>query len=189
MEKRPLTELLVAWNRGEEGALNELLPEVSDELHKIAGAYMRDERVNHTLQPTALIHECYVRLLEREAVNWRDRSHFFAFAAKTMRRILVDHARARQTAKRGGGVEPLTLESYLGSESSGIVDLIAIDDAMLRLSCLDGRLGKLVEMRLFAGLNNREIAEVLDVGEATVGRDWVRARAWLARELGGQDRR
>ncbi len=185
MEERPLTELLAAWNRGEVGALNELLPQVADELHKIAKAYMREERPNHTLQPTALINECYMRLMDREVVHWRNRAHFFAFAAKTMRRILVDHARSRQAEKRGGGSEPITIEGHLGATTPRLIDLIAVDDALRRLSQLDERLSKLVELRIFGGLNIRETAEVLQVGDATVSRDWARARAWLTRELRG----
>lgn len=185
MEERPVTEWLVAWNRGESGAIDVLIPLVTDELHKIARAYMRAERSDHTLQPTALINECYLRLIDREAVSWRDRAHFFAFAAKTMRRILVDHARARQAEKRGSGLEPVTIEGHLGASTPRYVDLIAVDDAMRRLTEHDERLGKLVELRMFGGLNIREIAEVLEIGEATVSRDWARARAWLSRELRG----
>ena len=183
MEERPLTELLAAWNRGEPGALNELLPQVSDELHKIARGFMREERPNHTLQPTALIHECYLRLMGRDVVNWQDRTHFFAFAAKTMRRVLVDHARARQTEKRGSGVAPVSIEGDLVAAAPSVIDLIAVDNALVRLGRLDERLSKLVEMKMFAGLNNREISEVLHIGEATVSRDWNRAKAWLVREL------
>ncbi len=185
MKDRSVTELLAAWNRGETGALNELLPQVTDELHKIARAYMRDERPDHTLQPTALINECYLRLVDREVVSWRNRAHFYAFAAKTMRRVLVDHARARQAGKRGGGYEPVTIEGDLGSTTPRVIDLIAIDEALRRLTELDERMAKLVELRMFGGLNIRETAEVLQVGDATVTRDWARARAWLTRELRG----
>lgn len=185
MEERSVTELLVAWNHGDSGALNELLPQVADELHKIARAYMRDERPDHTLQPTALINECYVRLVDREVVSWRNRAHFFAFAAKTMRRVLVDHARARQAEKRGGGSDPITMEGNLGSTTPRVIDLIAIDEALRCLTELDERMGKLVELRMFGGLNIRETAEVLQIGDATVSRDWARAKAWLTRELRG----
>ena len=180
-----VTELLLAWNRGKAGALDALIPLVTDELHKIARAFMRDERPNHTLQPTALINECYLRLVDRNEVSWRDRDHFYAFAAKNMRRILVDHARARQAEKRGGGLEPLTLEGALGSTTPRPVDLIAVDDALRRLTRQDPRLGKLVELRIFGGLSIQEAAEVLQIGSATVSRDWARARAWLGRELRG----
>lgn len=185
MVERPVTELLVAWNRGEAEALNHLIPLVTDELHKIANAFMRDERPNHTLQPTALINECYLRLIDRDQVSWRDRAHFFAFAARTMRRILVDHARAHQAEKRGSGLKQVTLEGPLGATTPRYVDLITVDDALARLTKLDARLGELVELRMFGGLNIREAAEVLQVGDATVSRHWARAKAWLSRELRG----
>lgn len=182
MVERPVTEILLAWNRGEAGALDALIPLVTDELHKIAHAYMRGERVNHTLQPTALINECYLRLIDRDKVTWRDRAHFFAFAARTMRRVLVDHARAHQAKKRGSGLEPVTLDDPLGT-TPRMVDLIDVDDALRGLTQLDERLGKLVEVRIFGGLNIHETAEALHISEATVSRDWARARAWLARHL------
>lgn len=183
MERERVTQFLAAWNRGEENVVNELFPLVSDELHKIATAFMRRERESHTLQPTALIHECYLRLLERQRVSWRDRSHFFAFAARAMRRVLVDHARARQAEKRGGGLSPVTIESDLLSADPRQIDLIAVDEALKRLGDIDRRLAKLVELRVFGGLEVLEIADVLEVSKATVHRDWSRARAWLAREL------
>ena len=183
MDRERVTQFLAAWNRGEDNAVNELFPLVSDELHKIASAFMRDERDGHTLQPTALINECYLRLLDRKHVSWRDRSHFFAFAARAMRRVLVDHARARQAEKRGGGLSPVTLESDALGAAPRLLDLIAIDNALQGLADIDERLAKLVELRIFGGLEVLEIADVLDISRATVHRDWSRARAWLAREL------
>lgn len=184
MDRQRVTEILQAWNRGEEDAVNELIPLVTDELHRIAAVFMREERVSHTLQPTALINECYLRLLDRQHVSWKDRSHFFAFVAKAMRRILVDHARARLAEKRGGGVSPVTIEADdLVGAGPRQIDLIAVDDALDRLGEMDGRLVKIVELRVFSGLEMIEIAEVLEISKATVHRDWSRARAWLAREL------
>lgn len=183
MDRKRVTEILQAWNRGEEDAVNDLIPLVTDELHQIAAVFMRQERVSHTLQPTALINECYLRLLDRQHVTWNDRSHFFAFVARAMRRILVDHARARQAEKRGGGLSPVTIEANLLGAGPRQIDLIAVDDALNRLGEIDGRLARIVELRVFSGLEMIEIADVLEISKATVHRDWSRARAWLAREL------
>lgn len=185
-----VTELLLAWNGNNKEVLDRLVPIVADELHAIAVAYLRSERRAKTLQPTALVNEVYMRLVDRERVDWRNRSHFFGFAATTMRRILVEHARARRAEKRGGEVEPLTLD---GAELAGRgptvrqpdIDILALDIALGELERLDPRLARVVELRFFAGLNLDETAEVLDIGTATVGRDWRTAKAFLLDRLRG----
>lgn len=167
------------------GAIEELVPLVYDELHRLAAAYMRDERGSHTLQPTALAHEAYLKLVDESEAGWRGRAHFFAAAARAMRQILVDHARARGAAKRGGGRERITLADAAGGPATAPLDLLALDEALADLARLSDRRARLVEMRFFAGLTNEEAAEALGVATATVEKDWYLARAWLRRRLGG----
>ena len=183
-----VTELLLAWGAGDRAALDALLPLVYAELRRQAARALRHESPEHTLQPTALVHEAYFRLVEQERVQWRNRAQFFGVAAQLIRRILIDHARARHAAKRDGGVR-LTLD-HADAQSGGgaadaAVDLLELHEALERLAALDPDQGRLVELRYFAGLSIEETAEVLGVSPATVKREWAVARAWLRRELGG----
>jgi RNA polymerase sigma factor (TIGR02999 family) len=178
-----VTRLLDAVSHGRADVLPELLPLVYDELRRLAASYLRRERADHTLQPTALVHEAYLKLVDQRLDRWQNRSHFFGIAAQAMRRILVDHARAHDAAKRGAGVERVTLDEHALLGESSSVDLIALDEALTRLATLDPRQARIVELRFFAGLEVDETARVLDVSPATVKRDWAMARAWLHREL------
>ena len=179
-----VTALLLQWNDDGKEALDRLMPLVADELRQRAAGYLGRERAGHTLQPTALVNELYLRLLERRQASWQGRAHFFAFAARVMRRILVDHARARGAARRGGGqvTVPLVEALEIPAGETG-VDLLVLDDALERLSALDPEQGRIVELRFFGGLSSTEIAEVLGMGEATVHRRWASARAWLWGQL------
>jgi RNA polymerase sigma-70 factor, ECF subfamily len=182
---KEITQLLVAWADGDESALAELTPLVYGELHRLAHHYMGRERSGHTLQTSALVNEAYVRLIDWKNVRWQNRAHFFAVSAELMRRILVDFARARGYQKRGGGVRAASLdEAALVSDDLG-ADLVALDEALSALANLDARQSRVVELRFFGGLTNRDVAEVLKVSEGTVRRDWSLARAWLHRELMG----
>lgn len=180
-----VTGLLLAWGTGDAGAGERLLPAVYDELRRQAGRAMRREGDAHTLQATALVHEAYLRLVDQNRVAWRNRAHFFAIAAQMMRRVLVDHARTRLAAKRGGQLHRVTLGDVgAGAEQGdGDVDLLALHDALDQLAVLDPRQARLVELRYFGGLGIEETAEALGVSPATVKRDWAVARAWLRREL------
>jgi RNA polymerase sigma-70 factor (ECF subfamily) len=179
-----VTRLLQHWRRGKSAALEELLPLVNQELRRLARRYMFGERAGHTLQTTALVNEAYLRLVNSRRVNWQNRAHFFAISAQLMRRILVDHARARGYQKRGGGVPKVTLdEALVGPDEKGR-DLVALDDALTALAEVDPRKSKVVELRFFGGLSVEETAEVLKVSPETVMRDWRLAKAWLAREMG-----
>jgi RNA polymerase sigma factor (TIGR02999 family) len=177
-----VTRLLQAWSDGDPAALDELLPVVYRELHHQAERYMRNQSPGHTLQATALVNEAYLRLAGREPIEWKSRAHFFGVAAKAMRSILVDHARARQASKRGGGVAPVTLAD--ADQSGGQpVEVLELDETLKRLAELDARKASLVELRWFGGLSIEEAAEVLSVSTATAKREWRTARAWLRREL------
>lgn len=179
-----VTRLLLAWSQGKDAALEELLPLVHQELHRLARRYMFGERPGHTLQATALVNEAYLKLVNSRHVNWHDRAHFFAISAQLMRRILVDYARARGYQKRGGGVPKVTLdEALMGPQEKGH-DLVELDDALKTLTGVDPRKSKVVELRFFGGLSVEETAEVLKVSPDTVHRDWRLAKAWLAREMG-----
>ena len=182
--KANITELLHEWSSGKKEVAEDLLPLIYDELHRRAAAFMRRERQNHTLQPTALVHEAYLKLVDQRNDDWNDREHFFAIASQVMRRILVDHARSRQRQKRGGSKEDLPLEEALlaGAEEAN-VDLIALDEAMAKLAKLDPQQERLVELRYFGGLNLEEAARSLGVSRATAARDWQVAKAWLHREM------
>jgi RNA polymerase sigma factor (TIGR02999 family) len=184
-DKSEITELLQAWRGGDEHALDRLAPLVYDDLRAVARRSMSRERPDLTIQATALVNEVFLRLAEGAKVDWKDRSHFFAVAAKVMRRILTDAARARHREKRGGGAEPESLEE--AGVAAGQVDrsLIALDDALNALSQSEPRKARVVEMRFFGGMTNDEIAEVLTVSRDTVKRDWNFAKLWLAREVRG----
>jgi RNA polymerase sigma-70 factor, ECF subfamily len=178
-----VTALLDDWSRGNHGALNQLLPLVYAELRRIAGRQLQKERVGHTLQPTALVHEVYLRLVDQRHVDWRNRAHFFGVAAHVMRRILVDHARRRSTSKRGIGVQRVAIDDALGAAAPNDVPILALDHALDRLEEIDADLAKLVELRAFGGLTIEEAAHVLDVSPSTAKRDLRTAKAWLKREL------
>lgn len=178
-----VTRLLVRWSEGDKGALEELMPLVYNELRRLANYYLQRERKDHTLQSTALVHEAFLRLIDQRDVRWQNRAHFFGVASQMIRRILVDHARAHQTAKRGGGVYTLALDDALGAEQKRDLDLVALDDALNGLASLDPQQARIVELRFFTGLTIEETAEVVGISPATVKRDWNTAKAWLFREL------
>ena len=178
-----LTILLKAWARGDNHALDELMPLVYEELRRMARHYMSAEQAGHTLGATVLVHETVLRLIEGVAVDWNDRNHFFAVCARIMRRVLVDAARARAAEKRGGGAAPLSLSDVPEPADSPHLDLIALDEALETLAKFDARKAKVVELRFFGGLSVEEVADVLNVSPETVRRDWRLARAWMQREL------
>lgn len=179
-----VTLLLREWSEGDAGALERLIPLVYNELQRLARAHLRDERAGHTLQPTALVHEAYLRLVDQRRVNWQNRGHFFSVAAQMMRRILVDHARARLTKKRGHGVRTIGLDEAIPVSTEADAALVSLDDALAGLKDLDPRQCRVVELRYFAGLTLEETAEALAVSTATVKREWTLAKAWLRREMG-----
>jgi RNA polymerase sigma factor (TIGR02999 family) len=178
-----VTELLAEWRRGDQAALERLIPLVYAELRRVASARLRNEAANHTLQTTALVHEAYLRLVGLERMTLQNRTHFFAMAARLMREILVDHARRRDALKRGGGVTMTGLDEAHAGADSGIVDILALDQALTELHALDPRLCRVVELRYFAGLTIAETADALDVSSATVERDWTVSKAWLLQRL------
>lgn len=177
-----VTRLLKAWCKGDAGALEHLAPIIEQELRRLARLYLSKERASHTLQPTALINEAYLRLLEWNAVEWQDRAHFLAVAATMMRRILVNHAIARRAQKRGGEAVLVSLAEAVGVPDRA-EDLIALDEALTTLASMDERKSRLVELRFFGGLTAEEAGEVLGISLRTVHREWDLARAWLLREL------
>ena len=182
-QARDVTLLLSALTRGDEGAASKLIPVVYDELRRLAGSYMRRERVDHTLQATALVHEAYLKLVEQRSVNWQSRAHFFGVAAQLMRRILIDHARGHSRQKRGGDEKKVSLdEAFVFSEQQAD-ELLAVDDSLNQLAKIDPRQAKIVEMRFFGGLSVEEAAEALGVSPKTVKRDWNVAKAWLYADL------
>ena len=184
-----MTQLLVEWGKGDRSALEKLTPLVYEELKRLAARYLRRERPDHTLQSTALVHEAWLRLIDQKQVHWQNRAQFFGIAAEMIRRILIDHARNRQAAKRGDGAIKLSLDDALATPDRRDFDLVALDDALDDLGKLDPRQGKLVELRFFAGLSIEESAEVLGVSPATVKREWAVAKAWLYRELSARGHR
>jgi RNA polymerase sigma factor (TIGR02999 family) len=185
-EPTDVTVLLNAWSDGKQDALDELMPLVYQELRKLARSYLRTERPEHTLQPTALVNEAYLRLVDQRNVRWRNRRHFYGIAAQLMRRILVDHARKRQSEKRGGGEALIPFEEAKGVPVKAR-DLVALDDALKDFATIDPRSAKIVELRQFGGLSIDETADVLEISPATVKRDWTLAKAWLRRAtLSGQ---
>ncbi len=178
-----VTQLLLNWSKGDQAALEELMPLVYNELRRLASAYLRRERPNHTLQSTALVHEAFMRLVNQQEVQWQSRAHFFAIAAQMIRRILVDHARSQRAEKRGSGAVKLELDAALAIPLKTDVDLVLLNDARDRLAEMDPRQSRLVELRFFAGLSIEETAQVMQLSPATIKREWNAARAWLFREI------
>jgi len=184
---KDVIQLLLAWNSGDQSALDQLMPLVYDELRRAAKRYMRRERADHTLQTTAIVNEVYMRLIDARNVRWQNRAHFFAISAQLMRRILVDFARRRRGLKRGGEAEQVSFDEALMVADQS-VDLVALDDALKSLAALAPRQSQVVELRFFGGLSEEEIAEALKVSPRTVRSDWNMARAWLLRELSRKDK-
>jgi RNA polymerase sigma factor (TIGR02999 family) len=180
-----ITRLLLRWREGDETALDELMPVVYDELRRLAAGHLRRERQDHTLQPTALVNEVFLQLVDQRQVNWRNRAHFFGATAEVMRRILVSHARARNAAKRGGSDYKVSLTQAAGVAAEQDVEVIALDEALTDLAAFDPQLCRLVELRYFGGLSIEETAEVMQLSPATVKRHWSAARAWLHRRITG----
>ena len=181
----PLDELVARASAGDQPSLDTLLPLVYDELRRLAAAYLRRERPGQTLQPTALVHEAYLRLLKDRPDRWQNRAHFCAIAAHSMRQILIERARARDAQKRGGGGAKVTLDEGVMAGAPRPIDFLALDDALERLAALDAEQARIVELRFFGGLSVEETAEALGSSPATIKRRWTLARAWLARELEG----
>jgi RNA polymerase sigma factor (TIGR02999 family) len=179
-----VTTLLGDWSRGDRGALNQLLPLVYAELRRIAARQLRNERAGHTLQPTALVHEAYLRLVDQREINWRNRAQFFGVAAQVMRRILVDHARRHRAAKRGEGLPSVSIDDAKDAVAPDGLPVLMLDRALHRLAEMDQELARIVELRAFGGLTVEESASVLDVSPSTAKRQWRTAKAWLTRELG-----
>jgi RNA polymerase sigma-70 factor (ECF subfamily) len=187
MASGDVTELLARLSNGQQDVLPALVPLVYDELRRLAEHYLRKERGDHTLQPTALVHEAYLRLVDQRRVHWQNRAHFFGVAAQAMRRVLVDHARAHRASKRGGAWSRVTLDEAVevGSGGGASIDLIALDEALSRLAAADPQQSRIAELRYFGGLTIEQTAEALGVSTATVKREWTVAKAWLRREIGG----
>ena len=183
-----VTELLRAWNHGDQQALEQLIPLVEAELRRVARAYMARERREHTLQPTALVNEAFLRLTDAQRIRWQDRAHFLGIAARLMRRVLVDHARKRGSGKRGGAAQKVSLDEALLLAPEPAVDVLALDRALEALAAVDARKGRVIELRFFGGLSVEETAEVLHVSTDTVKRDWSMAKLWLLHELKGDTR-
>jgi RNA polymerase sigma factor (TIGR02999 family) len=177
-----VTRLLVQWTEGNRQAMEDLLPLVYDELRRLARSYLSKERPGHTLQSTALVHEAYMRLVDQN-VSWQSRAHFFGIAAQMMRRILVDHARNKNAAKRGDGAYKVTLDEGLVAAEDRDINILALDEALTKLATMDAQQSQIVELRFFAGLSIEDTSEVLKISPATVKRDWAMAKAWLYREM------
>jgi RNA polymerase sigma factor (TIGR02999 family) len=182
---KDVTQLLLDWSSGKREAMDELLPLVYNELRRLADRYLRRERSDHTLQATALVHEAYLKLIDQRNVQWQNRAHFFGVAAQAMRRILVDHARNHQAAKRGSGGQKISLDEGLMVTDERAAELVALDDALNELAAFDEQKGRIVELRFFGGLTIEETAEVLGIGTATVIREWRMAKAWLYQSVTG----
>lgn len=180
-----VTQLLVDWSGGDQAALEKLMPLVYEELHRLAHRYMGRERLGHTLQTSGLVNEAYLRLIDQSQVHWQNRAHFYGIAAQMMRRILVDYARSRHYAKRGGNNHQVSLNEALIASEERSAEVVALDDALKALAVIDERKSRIVELRFFAGLSIEETAEVLAVSPGTVMRDWTLAKAWLRREVVG----
>jgi RNA polymerase sigma factor (TIGR02999 family) len=178
-----ITQLLLAWGKGDNAALDELIPVVYGELRRIAGNFMRRQNPGHTLQASALVNEAFLRLVDSNKVNWQSRTHFFAVSAQLMRRVLVDAARRRNSQKRGGDRFRITFDDRIDISDEDETDLVALDEAMTRLADLNPRHSRIVELRYFGGLTEEQVAETLNISARTVRRDWSVARAWLYREL------
>ena len=181
-----VTDLLVAWSNGDEVAREQLMAVVYQELHRLAHHYMKRESPGHTLQTSALVNEAFLRLVDQRNVQWKNRAHFYGIAAQMMRRILVDYARSRRYAKRGGGVQEISLDEAIVSDARS-AEIVALDETLERLAEIDSRKSQIVELRFFGGLSIEEAAEVLDVSPGTVMRDWTLAKAWLRREMSQDD--
>jgi RNA polymerase sigma-70 factor, ECF subfamily len=179
----PITELLEEVSSGRGEALEQLLPIVYTELRRQAARYLRRERQNHTLQPTALVNEAFIRLVDQRTVRWQNRAHFFGIAAQAMRRIVIDHARTKQRIKRGGVQQAVTLDEAMIAGQAKSIDVLALDEALTRLAAIDARQAQIVELRYFASLSVEETAEVTGLSPATIKREWAMARAWLHGEL------
>jgi len=179
----PVTALLKRWRQGDSAALEKLVPLVYSELRRIAARQLRRERPNHTLQPTALVHEVYLKLVDQHRIEWQNRAQFFGIAAQLIRRILVDHVRNRRTAKRGGGTLTVALDDAVSEAARENIDLVKLDDALLSLAAKDEQQSRVVELRFFGGLSIEETAEVLRISPSTVKRDWAAAKAWLYRDM------
>ena len=179
------TQLLVSWRNGDKSALDAMTPVLYTELRKLARHLLAAERPDHTLQPTALVHEAYLRLVDQRSVDWKNRAHFMGMAATMMRRILINHAKAHKAAKREGYAEAITLDDALGVFTNPQVDLLDLDHSLDRLTTLDPQQGKVVELRYFGGLSIEETAEVMGISPATVKREWGTARLWLIQQLEG----
>ena len=178
-----ITRILRAWSGGDREAVDDLIPLVYDELHKVAAQYLRKQRPDHTLQPTALVNEAYLKLIDISNVSWEDRAHFFAVASQTMRHVLVDHARGRNREKRGGGAQKVSLDEAVSFADNQEVDLLALDEAMRALAEIDDQQSRIVELRFFGGLTVEETAVVLRISPATVKREWRIAKAWLHKRM------
>jgi RNA polymerase sigma-70 factor (ECF subfamily) len=178
-----ITQLLLRWSHGDQSALNDLMPVVYEELRKLAQSYLRRERSDHTLQPTALINEAYLRLVKQDFPEWQSRKHFYGVAAQLMRQILVEHARTRAAGKRGGGGQKYSLDDALTFSDEKAAELVALDDALIGLAKFDERKVRIIELRYFAGLSLEETADALDLSIATIGHEMRLARAWLRREM------
>ncbi len=181
--QQQITERLIAWNSGDPEALDDVIRAVYQELRRMADRYLRLESPGHTLQPTALVHEAYLRLIDQTQVTWQNRAHFFGVAAQMMRRILVDHARTKKREKRGGPARKLSLDEVMNLSKERAADLVLLDDALEALNTIDPRKSRVVELRFFGGLSVEEAAEALDVSPQTVMRDWKLAKAWLYQEI------
>jgi RNA polymerase sigma factor (TIGR02999 family) len=181
--RQEVTQVLLDWNSGDEHAPERLMPLVYEELRRLARFYLQQERSDHTLQATGLVHEAYLRLVDQSSMNWQNRAHFFAVAAKIMRRILVDYARNHRAEKRGGEREKILFDEALAPSNERAVDLIALDEALQDLETFDPRQSHIVELRFFGGLTNEEIGEVLEISPRTIKREWRLAKAWLRREI------
>ena len=178
-----ITQLLLNWSKGDQAALDQLIPLVYPELRKLARRYMGRESPEHTLQTSALINEAYLRLVDQQAVEWNDRAHFFAVAAQVMRHILIDHARSHLYGKRGAGAQHVPLDEVAVVSQERAAELVSLDDALTSLAKIDERKGKIIELRFFGGLSVDETAEVMNVSPVTVMREWRAAKAWLHREV------
>jgi len=178
-----ITAQLIAWSNGDQAALEKLMPAVYQELRRMADHYLRGEQPGHSLQPTALVHEAYLRLIDQTKVEWHNRAHFFGVAAQMMRRILIDHAKAKHRVKRGGVAPKISLDETVGLSHERAAELVALDDALQLLSEVDARKSRIVELRYFGGLTVEETAQVLGVSDKTVMRDWKLAKAWLYDEI------
>jgi RNA polymerase sigma factor (TIGR02999 family) len=179
-----ITQLLTKWSNGDQSALDELMPLVYEELRRRASAYLRRERAGHTLQPTALVNEAYLKLVDQRSAHWQNRAQFYGIAAQLMRRILVDHARVKYAEKRGGADQQrLSITSAQGLTTKPNLDVLALNEALDELATLDPQQSRIVELKFFAGLSIEETAEIMGLGHATVERDWKMARAWLRRKL------